>query len=204
MNKKTVSLILAHPDKNSFNHAIAAAAAKILKKNGYRVHFHDLYKERFDPLLFEHEFSENAALPPVIKKHCRQITAADGIVIVHPNWWGMPPAILNGWIDRVLRPGVAYNFIEGDKGEGVPVGLLKTKTMVVFNTSNTTAPRETKVFGDPLQRIWKDCIYGLCGPSRGRFVRKMFRVIVTSTLKQRKLWLKETESIIKTRFPKDD
>jgi NAD(P)H dehydrogenase (quinone) len=203
MSKKIISVILAHPDKNSFNHAIADAVVKQLKQNGYHVHFHDLYKERFDPLLFEYEFSEDAPLPPTIKKHCRQIAAADGIVIVHPNWWGMPPAILKGWVDRVIRPGVAYNFIEGDKGEGVPVGLLKAKTMVVFNTSNTTAPREAKVFGDPLQKIWKDCIYGLCGPKRRRFVRKIFRVIVTSTLKQRKQWLNETQSIIRSLFPKD-
>ena len=32
----------------------------------------------------------------------------------HPNWWGMPPAILKGWVDRVVRPGLAYEFLEGD------------------------------------------------------------------------------------------
>jgi len=198
MSAKTVSLILAHPDKGSFNHAIAAAAAKTLKENGYRVHFHDLYKERFDPLLFEYEFSQNAPIPSAIQKHCRQISAADGIVIVHPNWWGMPPAILKGWIDRVLRPGCAYNFLEGAKGQGVPVGLLKAKTVVVFNTSNTAARREKKVFGDPLERIWKDCIFGLCGPKR--FYRKMFHIIVTSSIQQRKQWLKETKAIIRSHF----
>jgi putative NADPH-quinone reductase len=201
MNPKTVSLILAHPDKGSFNHAIAAAVAKTLKENGYHVHFHDLYKERFDPLLFEYEFSENAPIPPAIKKHCRQIAQAEGIVIVHPNWWGMPPAILKGWIDRVLRPGVAYNFLEGDKGEGIPIGLLRAKTAIVFNTSNTATKREKYVFGDPLERIWKDCIFGLCGPKR--FYKKVFRVIVTSSPRQRKQWLKETQVIIRSRFPKN-
>jgi NAD(P)H dehydrogenase (quinone) len=55
----------------------------------------------------------------VIELHCREIADVDGI-IVHPNWWGQPPAILKGWVDRVLRPGVAYRFLEGDAGEGVP------------------------------------------------------------------------------------
>jgi len=54
--------------------------------------------------------------------------------VVHPNWWGQPPAILKGWIDRILRPGVAYQFLEGDAGEGVPVGLLKAETALIFNT----------------------------------------------------------------------
>ena len=51
MERKNISLILAHPDKGSFNHAIAAAIRKTLKDNGYRVYFHDLYKEKFDPLI---------------------------------------------------------------------------------------------------------------------------------------------------------
>jgi len=49
-----------------------------------------------------------------------KIAIADGIVFVHPDWWGMPPAILKGWIDRVLRSGVTYQFLEGDDGEGIP------------------------------------------------------------------------------------
>jgi len=49
-----------------------------------------------------------------------KFSEASGIVIVHPNWWGQPPAILKGWVDRVLRPGVAYEFTEGDQGKVSP------------------------------------------------------------------------------------
>ncbi|NMC87297.1 MAG: NAD(P)H-dependent oxidoreductase, partial [Candidatus Moranbacteria bacterium] len=47
-----ISVILAHPNPKSFNHAIAHTAAEALKKNGHKVIFHDLYKEKFDPLLY--------------------------------------------------------------------------------------------------------------------------------------------------------
>ena len=93
---------------------------------------------------------------PVVR-HCSEIASADGIIIVHPNWWGQPPAILKGWVDRVSRPGVAYRFLEGDGGEGVPVGLLKAETAIIFNTSNTPEEREATVFGDPLDNLWKAC-----------------------------------------------
>ena len=122
-----ISVILAHPDKKSFNHAIAAAAIETLKKNGHEVFFHDLYAEEFDPLLTSEEIPRDAALPVEVEKHCNEISAADGVVIVHPNWWGQPPAILKGWVDRVIRPGVAYEFLEDDQGEGVPCGLLKVQ-----------------------------------------------------------------------------
>ena len=111
----------------------------------------------------------------------------------------MPPAILKGWIDRVLRPGVAYRFSETDSGEGIPTGLLKAKAAIVFNTSNTPAAREQDVFGDPLERIWKDCIISFCGIPR--FHRKMFGVIVTSTAEQRKAWLDEVREIVLNTFP---
>jgi putative NADPH-quinone reductase len=132
-----VSLILAHPHTGSFNHAIAETAAQMLRERGHTVWFHDLYAEDFDPILPHEEIPRDVTLPPVIQQHCDEIAAADGIVIVHPNWWGQPPAILKGWVDRVIRPGVAYEFLEGDGGEGVPVGLLKAKIALIFNTANT-------------------------------------------------------------------
>ncbi len=66
-----------------------------------------------------------------------------------------PPAISKGWIDRVFRPGIAYEFVEGDAGEGVPIGLLKAKSSLIFNTSNTESSREIHVFKDPLKQFGK-------------------------------------------------
>jgi NAD(P)H dehydrogenase (quinone) len=194
-----ISVILAHPDPSSFNHAIARTVAKQLGNNGHLVFFHDLYAENFDPLLPTDEISTDASVPPSIGRHCQEIAEADGIVIVHPNWWGQPPAILKGWIDRVIRPGVAYEFLEGDSGEGVPRGLLRARAAVVFNTSNTETEREKKIFGDPLETIWKNCIFGLCGVPV--FLRRIFCVLITSTEAQRKQWLDEVRVIIDSRFP---
>jgi NAD(P)H dehydrogenase (quinone) len=170
-----------------------------LQKSGYEVIFHDLCRERFDPLLPYEEIPKDALLDPVVQKHCDEIAGADGIIIIHPNWWGQPPAVLKGWIDRVIRPGVAYTFVEGDSGEGVPVGLLKAKTALIFNTSNTVEEREVRVFKDPLETIWKNCIFDLCGVKD--IYRRMFSIIVTSTEEQRKAWLREVEDTVSKYFP---
>jgi NAD(P)H dehydrogenase (quinone) len=196
-----ISVILAHPNHGSFNHAIAQTAVEQIEGNGHKGFFHDLYKEGFDPLLFSNEIPKDAQLPVVITEHCREIAEADGIIVVHPNWWGQPPAILKGWVDRVIRPGIAYEFLEGDSGEGVPNGLLKAKTAIVFNTSNTEIEREKKVFGDPLETIWKNCIFGLSGVTN--FYRRMFGIVVTSTETQRKEWLDEIRRDIDSFFPKE-
>ncbi len=193
-----VSVILAHPNKESFNHAIARVVVSTLKKKKHNVYFHDLYEEEFDPLLPFEEIEEDAILPDSIMNYCEEISISDGIVVVHPNWWGQPPAILKGWIDRVMRANIAYRFPDGDSGEGVPVGMLKARTAVVFNTSDTPPEREQEVFGDPLERLWNKCIFEFCGVKD--FYRRTFGVIVTSTDKERKKWLKEAKGIIEKYF----
>ena len=194
-----IVLILAHPEKASFNHAIANTCLTQLSGNGHNVIFHDLYEEGFDPLFTAGELGRNAALPVEIKRHCKEIAQADGIIIVHPNWWGQPPAILKGWVDRVFRAGVAYEYLEGDKGEGVPRGLLRAERALIFNTSNTEATREKNVFGDPLETLWKRCIFDLCGVTV--IERRMFSIVVTSTEEERKAWLAEVGEIVNRLFP---
>lgn len=193
-----ILIILAHPDKNSFNHAIADMCRKKLVDNGHSVVFHDLYKEDFNPIISSFEIPKQGQIDDSIKEHCYDLVNSDGIIVIHPNWWGQPPAIMKGWIDRVIRPGIAYEFEEGDNGEGTPIGLLKAKIGIVFNTSNTSASREDNIFKDPLDTIWRNCIFDFCGVKQ--FDRRMFRIIVTSDLKQRQLWLSEVEIMIDKYF----
>jgi NAD(P)H dehydrogenase (quinone) len=197
-----VSVILAHPNVESFNHAIAQVAIAKLTQLEHQVIFHDLYAEKFDPVLPADEIPKNVCLPQEVELHCREISRADGIIIIHPNWWGQPPAILKGWIDRVIRPGLAYQFAEGDQGEGIPIGLLKAKAALVFNTSNTSTERETKAFGDPLETLWKNCVFGLCGIDT--VYREMFNVVVTSTLEQREKWLEKVQEVTGQYLPREN
>jgi putative NADPH-quinone reductase len=196
-----ISVILAHPDKSSFNHAIAEEVQAVLKKNNYEVFFHDLYTEKFDPVLLKDEIPLNGIVPDKIMSYCNELLKSDGIIIIHPNWWGQPPALLKGWIDRVIRPGIAYKFIEGDKGDGIPIGLLKANRVIVFNTSNTPDKREKNVFNDPLENLWNNCIFNLCGIKK--FYRKMYNCIITSTLEQRQKWLSHVNEMVNRYFPKE-
>ncbi|WP_297902630.1 NAD(P)H-dependent oxidoreductase [uncultured Campylobacter sp.] len=182
---KQICVILAHPYEKSLNAAIANAAVEKLQNSGYEVKFHDLYKEKFNPILSGTELVSDESDDELLKAHQKDIANAHGIVIVHPNWWGEPPAILKGWIDRVLRQRVAYDFAPGDNGGGLPIGLLKAKAAVVFNTSNTPEARENEIFGDPLERIWKSCIFDFCGVKT--FERLMFRVVADSDEVERKV-----------------
>ena len=193
-----ILVLLAHPQPGSFNHALAETAVATLEHGGHEVIFHDLQAEGFDPVMVAAEIPTDGPVEPEIARHCEELAAAEGIVVVHPNWWGQPPAVLKGWIDRVVRPGVAYRFLEGDSGEGVPEGLLEARAAVVLNTSNTEAGRELAVFGDPLETLWKNCVFDLCGVEDVR--RRNFGVVVASTEEERLRWLEEAAQIVTEAF----
>jgi NAD(P)H dehydrogenase (quinone) len=193
-----ITVIVAHPNPKSFNHAIAQAAAAALEADGHVVTFHDLHAEGFDPLLPHPEIPMAATPPPPIAAQCREIVEADGIIVVHPNWWSQPPAILKGWLDRVLRPGQAYKFGTGPNGEGIIIGLLKAKAALVFVTSNTPPDKEVELYGDPLEGLWKRCIWGFCGVKQVH--RELFSVVITSKPEQRAAWLERTRQLVRETF----
>jgi putative NADPH-quinone reductase len=189
-----IFILLGHQRQGSFCHAIATTAIEELKAAGHTVVYHDLYAEKFDPILPDEEVPKGASAAPVIEQHCREVMAADGYIVVHPNWWAMPPAILKGWIDRVFRPGVTHQF--GPNGIDQ---FLKGRRAVVFTTSNTPRDVELKVYGDPLENLWKACVFGLVGVED--FSRRNFESIIMSTPEQRAGWLDEVRTIVRARFP---
>ena len=85
-------------------------------------------------------------------------------------------------------------------GDGIPHGLLRARCAVVFNTSNTTSVREQTVFGDPLELLWRNCVFGLCGVPA--FHRRTFNVVVASTGDERKQWLTEVAASVSGFFPR--
>ncbi|MGA2621693.1 MAG: NAD(P)H-dependent oxidoreductase [Thermoguttaceae bacterium] len=188
-----VLVILGHQRAGSFCHAIAQTAIDALRSAGCTTVYHDLYQERFDPILRDEEIPKGAELEPILERHCRELVEADGYVVVHPNWWAQPPAVLKGWLDRVLRQGVAYEF--GPQGV---IGRLTGKRAVVFTTSNTPREDELRLFGDPLENLWKTCVFGFCGVEN--FYRRNFEPIILSTPDERAAWLAEVRRIVAERF----
>lgn len=195
-----VSIILGHPSPGSFNHAIAARAVEVLRACGHEVSLHDLYVENFDPIYTAAELKKDAPLPPPVEQHCREMEAAEGLIMVHPNYWSRPPAIVCGWVDRVLRPGRAYNFVPDGKGGAKPVGLLKVKVGMVFNTANTPQAKEEEFFGDPLEVHWRKVVFGLCGVPK--VYRRNFSPVIVSSPEQRQQWLTEVAGAVGDFFPR--
>ena len=80
--------------------------------------------------------------------------------------------------------------------ESIPIGLLRARLAIVINTSNTPAEREATAFGDPLEALWKNCVFGLCGVSN--VMRRMYGPVSGSTAQQRAAWLSEVAALVES------
>jgi NAD(P)H dehydrogenase (quinone) len=180
-------IVLGHPAPSSFNHALAAAIASTWREVGCDVTYHDLVAEGFDPRLTGDEARGKPSVDPLVLTHIEELRESDLLAVVHPNCWGAPPAIMKGWIDRVFAPDAAYRFTKGADVGDKPVGLLRIRAALVVNTGNTPASRERSDFGDPLERIWRDCVLQYCGVQH--VIRSLVGVVATSAPDDRERWL---------------
>jgi len=128
-------VIVASPRPGSFVHALAEAAASTLSEAGHEVRFHDLYVERFNPVLDPAEAAttrtadESAftvGADPLTTRHRRELYTADTLVVAHPNWWGKPPAIL------ASSPRASF---EAGFASPAPSGSARRRGSIVFLTS---------------------------------------------------------------------
>jgi len=184
--------VLCHPRPGSFNSAMAAASQESLQSLGHDVITHDLYREGFDPVLGAPELARSYSLDELVQVHCRELTACDGLLIFHPDWWGQPPALLKGWLDRVFRQGFAYE-LGGDAEEKDWIPLLTGKKGLVFCTSDAKddEPRT-------LETLWTDVILCRCGMKAECHVMRDMR---NTDPASRRAWLESMIDRISEWFP---
>jgi NAD(P)H dehydrogenase (quinone) len=126
------AVILAHPKADSFNAAIAGACVKTLKGLGHQAILRDLYAMDFDPRLQADEVPATtpfAPRPDVVAERAL-LTDVDSFIFVYPFWFNAPPAMLKGYVDRVMSMGFGYA-----PGAGGSSPLLTGKSLLTISTS---------------------------------------------------------------------
>lgn len=130
-----VLVVVAHPDPNSFNHTIASTAAASLAEAGHAVTVLDLYAEEFRAAMSHDERSayhgDRPLVDPMAERHAGIVKQAEALVFVYPTWWSTVPAILKGWLERVMVPGVGFVF---DENHHVRRGLTDVSRIVGIST----------------------------------------------------------------------
>ena len=127
---KRILVILGHPDKESFNGALASAYIEGAQKSGAEVRRINIGDLTFDPSLRK-GYKADQVLEPDLENVQEQIKWAEHVVWVYPIWWSLFPAILKGLIDRIFIPGYAFKH---HKGKLLWDRNLKGKTSRIIST----------------------------------------------------------------------
>lgn len=125
------AVIVCHPEEESFTLAVAHRYAEAVRAHGHEVVFRDLYRMKFDPVLKAAERQGEPAKD--VAKEWAMLGKVDVFVLVYPIWFGTPPAMLKGYIDRVF--GAGRTLGQGD--EGGPGERLAGKRLVSFTSSGS-------------------------------------------------------------------
>ncbi len=129
-------VVYCHPTPDSFTAGVRDVVLTKLQAAGAEVRLHDLYATGFQPVLTAPEWQGYLDCP----QNCTAVDApvadlrwCDTLIFVYPTWWYGLPAILKGWLDRVMLPDVAFLMPDG-ANKNIRPGLHHISRMGVFTT----------------------------------------------------------------------
>lgn len=184
-NNRTV-IVYAHPYAGSFNHAVLDTVRERLAARGREAVVLDLYADGFNPAMEADSlrlYSRGETADPLARRYLQTLTEADECVFIFPVWWGMMPAVVKGFFDKVLLSGTAYAY--GPEGTLVPARISMRRTLLL-TTSQAPTEYFAPFFGDYLpSRVlapvgmagarWLNCAMTAHGPAENReeFLRRV-------------------------------
>ncbi len=182
---KKVLVIIGHPDKESFNYALAEAYLQGIDQSRIVLDVIRLADLAFNPNL-AYGYRKVSKLEPDLLEAIEKIKAADHLVWFFPMWWYGLPALMKGFIDRIFLPGVFFKY---QKGKLFPRRLLKGKTARLVITADTVRWYDYLFMRSPLINQFKKGTLEFCGvkPVKVTYIAP----IKESSLSFRKSWLKK-------------
>lgn len=186
-------VIVAHPSTDSYCHALAGRAEAGLLAAGHEVVVLDLYAQGLRVAMSAEErvayHGESPIIDPVIAEHAALVQRAEALVFVYPTWWSGLPAILKGWLERVMVPGVG--FVLDERTNKVRPGLGQMRRLVGISTYGSPK-MYVRLINDNGRRIITRALRMSCG-LRVRTSWLGLYAIDTSTSAQRQAFLAEVE-----------
>lgn len=173
------TILYAHPYDGSFNHALLSELTDKFTKEGRNYEVIDLYADGFNPALDAASlrlYSRGQSADPLVDKYLKILLETDELVMIFPIWWGMMPAMVKGFFDKVMLTGIAYQY--NAAGELVPDKIDIRRTVMV-TTSQADTERFRPFFMDYFRPLvleavgmknveWYNCDRTAHGPQENR------------------------------------
>jgi len=162
-------VVYCHPKEGSFNAAIRDLVLGKLREAGAEVRVIDLYARGFQPTLTTAEWERYLECPAnqlPVAEDVAALTWCNTLIFVYPTWWYGLPAVLKGWLDRVLLPDVAF-LMPDAANRNIRPGLGHITRLGVFTTCGASWWL-TAFIGAPGRRTLMTGVGLLCAPRHRR------------------------------------
>ena len=182
-------IVYCHPYEMSLSAAVLTAVEAGLDRVGRSFEVCDLYADGFDPVLRAPDlalYGEGGTNDELVRRYQGQLSRARHLVLVAPVWWNDIPAMLKGWIDKVMLVGFSW--------EATGHGLSGTLGRVIESVDVfTTSAEPTEHLRAAIMATLMDGTFAQLGVERRSWHN--FGGIDLSTPEDRKGWLAEVERI---------
>lgn len=198
-------IVYYHPYEGSYCNAILRAVQDGLRAGGHACKIIDLEKDGFDPVMHGKDLKAFAQmgqkpnlmetnLDPLVYYYKQMLEWAERLVFIFPVWWMTMPAMMKGFIDKVIFPGIAYNMENGR----LVSRLHMLKEVVVISTMNTPAETYRDQFNNSLEGSLIKGTFHQIGINEVEWIS--INMVKQSGQTKRELWLKD----ITKRFMRPD
>lgn len=149
-----VAIVFNHPYEGSYCNAMLAAVTKGLQKGQHEIDLIHLDKDNFNPVMNSADlkaFREKKPIDPKVIEYKARLEKADHLIFIFPIWWELMPAMTKGFIDKVIFPGVAYDYTNKKNTMMKPL-FNKLKGVTVITTMNTPKWLYSLLFGNAIKK----------------------------------------------------
>jgi len=156
-----ILVVFNHPYEKSYCSAILASVQKGLERAGHELDLIHLDRDEFDPVMRSRDLKAfvlartdpegaDALLDEQVRDYKIRIQQADHIVFIFPIWWELMPAIMKGFIDKLIFPGIVYDY--NDSGTRMHCRLENLSGVTMITTMNTPSFAYRLIFGNAVKK----------------------------------------------------
>lgn len=188
-----VAIVFNHPYDGSYCNAILSSVTIGLQNGNHEVDIIHLDKEGFNPVMTSADlkaFKDRKPVDPKVIEYKQRLDNADHLVFIFPIWWELMPALTKGFIDKVIFPGVAYDYTPS--GNGMIPMFKKIKGVTVITTMNTPSIFYRLIFGNAIKKAILTGTFWKMGYKNRKWIN-LCMVKMVSDMKRKK-WLTNLEN----------
>tara|TARA_R110000868_G_scaffold111773_1_gene301531 strand:- start:32927 stop:33520 length:594 start_codon:yes stop_codon:yes gene_type:complete len=188
-----VAIVFNHPYEGSFCNAILNSVTVGLEKTGHEIDLIHLDKEQFNPVMTAGDlkaFRDKHPLDPKVLEYKKRIESADHLIFIFPIWWELMPAMTKGFVDKVIFPGVAYDYTNAGNTRMKPL-WTKLKGITMITTMNTPQFLYWGIFGNAIQKAMMLGTFWKIGYKNRKWIT--FNQVKQVSKEKREMWLIKIE-----------